>query len=298
MATKRDSFKNLSEFGSIIENLDEYASLPVTTHVAGIEVSSEKVRAMVNTTHGRITMTVGEKYPVFGHKDALGYVEKELIARNCGVHGFVDTFGDRTYTRILFDGVVVNDDDSKVELGISFENPMDRKTRFKGYGYTWRQICSNGAGIKKMLPIMEINERHTTDMAIRVPPMIHDFIGDSLAQSNHMQVLIDSSMKVRVSFESPEQKYETLKNHFDTISERHIKRIADHLDTLTPTRWDMFNAANYVTSHYSVAPDVRSEIDRKAELFIDTRIPIIPVKLDVKVVVEEPIVKRPYFGLF
>jgi hypothetical protein len=299
VTSKRDSFKNLSEFGSIIENLDAYESVPVRANVGGIEISNDRVRAMVNTSKNRITMTVGENYPVFGHRDALGYVEKELVRRGCGVHGFIDTHGDRTYTRILFDDVRVADADSKVELGISFENPMDRKTRFKGYGYTWRQICSNGAGIKKMLPVMEINERHTTDMAIRVPPMIHDFIGQSLEQSDHLQRLVDSAMKVTITFENPEQKFQTLAAHFDGVTERHIKRIADQVEGLNPTRWDLFNASNYVTSHFSVSPDVRSVIDQRSELFIDTRIPIVPVTIEVKVEQVEPeVVKRPHFGIF
>jgi len=296
MATRRDSFKNLSEFGSVIEGLDSYESLPIRTTVAGIEISSDKVRGMVNTTRGRITMTVGEKYPVFGHRQALGYVEKELVNRKCGVHGFIDTVGDRTFTRILFDDVIVKDRESNVELGISFENPMDRKTRFKGYGYTFRQTCSNGAGIKTMLPVMVINERHTADMCVRVPVMIHDFVGQSLEQTNHMQNLIDQASKITVTFESPEQVFESLKVHFDGVSERHIHKIANHIDSLTPTRWDMFNASNYVTSHYGISPDIRTEIDRRAELFINPAVPFHPVKIEVKVVVQEPdIIVRPVF---
>lgn len=297
MATHRDSFKNLNEFGAIIESLDDYESLPIRTFVGDKDVSTERVRGMVNVTKGRITMAIGKNYPVFGHREALGYVNKELLKRDCHVHGFIDTIGDRTYTRIMFDEVTVKDAESNVELGISFENPMDRKTRFKGYGYTWRQICSNGAGIKKMLPIMEINERHTSDMEIRVPPMIHTFVEQSLEQTNHMQNLIDNSTKVHIHFESPEQKFETLKVHFDGVTERHIKRIAEQVDSLTPSRWDLFNASNYVTSHFSVSPDVRSEIDRKAELFIDTRVPIVPVNIEVKVTIkEDDIIHRPVFN--
>lgn len=293
--TKRDRFSNLSEFGSVIENLDDYRSLPISTTVGDRTVSSEKLHGMVNVTStpNRITMTIGDKYPVFGHRESLGYVIKELQRRSCNVHGFVDTIGDRTFTRILFDGLLVKDKESNVELGVSFENPMDRKTRFKGYGYTFREICSNGAGIKTMLPMMEINERHTADMCIRVPVMIHDFIGHSLEQTNHMQTLIDNSMKVTVEFESPEQIFETLKVHFDGITERHVKKIAEQIDTMTPTRWDMFNASNYVTSHYAIKPDVRSEIDRKAERFINMNFPFRPVKVEVKVVVQPDIVKRP-----
>lgn len=296
MGTRRDSFKNLTEFGSIIEGLDEYESVPVSMDLGDRRVASERVHVMVNTTQNRITMPVGKNYPVFDHKTALGYVEKELVARKIPVHGFVDVVGDRTYTRILFDGVTAQDGDSKVEIGVSFENPMDRKTRFRGYGYTFRQICSNGAGITKALPIMEINERHTSDMEIRVPPMIHDFIGASIGQSNHMQNLIDSASKVSVKFDNKEQVVKTLEVYFDGITERHIKRIADQIDTLEPTHWDIFNASNYMTSHYPVSPDVRSLIDKRAELLLDVRIPVVPVKLDVVVEVVEPeIIPRPTF---
>jgi hypothetical protein len=146
-----------------------------------------------------------------------------------------------------------------------------------------------------MLPMMEINEKHTSDMCVRVPVMIHDFVGASLEQTNHMQNLIDQSMKVTVAFESPEQIFETLKVHFNGISERHVKHIAEQLqDDMTPSRWSIFNACNFVTSHYGIKPDIRSEIDRRAELFINPAIPFYPVKVEVKVVVPE-IITRPVF---
>jgi hypothetical protein len=261
----------------------------------GREIQTDRVHGMVNITQSRITMAVSKDYPVFGHKDALGYVYKELDKGKINVHGFIDTVGDRTYSRILFDDINVADADSKVDLGMSFENPMDKKTRFKGYGYTWRQICSNGAGIKKMLPIMEINEKHTRNMEIVVPPKIHDFVVAVLGQSNHMQHLIDASMKETVKFETPEQLLQTLEAIFNGITERHVRRIASRMDSLEPTRWDMFNACNFYTSHSAVTPDVRSEIDRIAEMFIDVNVPIVPVKVEVKVILQDPqeFVRRP-----
>jgi len=297
MATKRNTFANLTEFGSVIEGLDDYESRPIRVLMPdNREILSERVHGMVNVTQNRVTMSVGKDYPVFDHKVALGYVNKELVKNGTGVHGYIDTVGDRTYSRILFDGITVSDDESKVELGMSFENPMDRKTRFKGYGYTWRQICSNGAGIKRMLPIMEINERHTRHMEITVPPRIHDFVIAVLGQSNHMQQLIDSSMKSRVKFESNEQLLETLKSIYNSITERHIRRIANKIGQdygLEPTRWDMFNASNFMTSHSPVTPDVRSEIDRIAEMFLDMNVPINPVVINRKVTIEEEILTRP-----
>jgi hypothetical protein len=220
-------------------------------------------------------MPVGKDYPVFGHRESLGYVYKELETRKCEVHGRVETVDDRTYTRILFKGLEVSDaKDSKVELGMSFENPMDRKTKFKGYGYTFRQTCSNGAGMKVMLPNMEINESHTIDMAERVPPIIHDFVGRSLQNTNFLQVVVTRAMESKVVFESREQLMNTMLGQFSNISERHVKNIANGIDTLSPTRWDLFNASNFYTSHRAISPDVRADIDAVAESFLNVARPI------------------------
>lgn len=275
---KMDRFESLKEFFNLIDGLDEYASLPANAVFGERTISNENVRVIANVTKNHLCMAVGKNYPVFGHREALTFVAREIEKTSTDVHGSLQTVGDRTYTRILFKGVDVLDaKDSKVELGVSFENPMDKKTTFRGYGYTFRQTCSNGAGLKTMLPNMEITEAHTRDMMTRVPPVIHDFIERSLRQTNHLQTLIDNATKEKIVFESREQLKDTMLFLFDGISPRHIKRITDEVQTLTPTRWDLFNASNYVTSHYAVSPDVRSDIDKIAESFINQARRIDPV---------------------
>ena len=36
--SRRDSFKNLSEFGSVVENLDDYRSLPISTSIGDVNI--------------------------------------------------------------------------------------------------------------------------------------------------------------------------------------------------------------------------------------------------------------------
>lgn len=275
MNSKVEKFSNLGEFGAILSTMDDYRTLPIFTEYGGTIIRNERIKAMTNITKRRIAMVVGHQYPVFGHRESLGYVYKELEARKCDVHGRVETVDDRTYTQILFKGLEVNDGkDSKVELGVSFENPMDRKTKFKGFGYTFRQTCSNGNGIKTMLPQMEINESHTVDMLNRVPPIIHDFIGRSLENTNFLQVIVTNAMASKVVFESREQLLNTMLGQYGNVSERHVKNITSGIDTLSPTRYDLFNASNFYTSHHAISPVVRSEIDLVAESFLNVTRPI------------------------
>jgi hypothetical protein len=271
-------FDNIAEFAGLVDGQDDYRLLPVFAEYADRKIGGGRVFGMVNIDKNRVTMACGKRYPVFGHKEALGYVVHELAERKCDVHGSITTVGDTTWTKILFKGIDVTDaKDSKVELGVEFVNPMDRKTRFKGYGYTFRQTCSNGNGIKTLLPNMEINESHTVDMDIRVPPLIHDFIGRSLQQTNHLQKLVTDAMAVKVVFESRQQMTQTLSYLYTNVSDRHVKVIAASLDTLEPTRWDLFNASNFYTSHHPITPNVREDIDVIAESFLNTNRPITPV---------------------
>ena len=282
---KFTKFKNLDEFGKIVTEQDDYRLLPISTEYAGRSISTARVFGMTNITKNRVTMATGPKYPVFGHREALGYVYQDLVAKNCEIHGEISALGDTTWTRILFDGISVFDENNNgVELGVEFVNPMDKKTKFRGHAYSWRLWCSNGAGHRHNFPGLEINESHTVNMEIIVPPMIHDFIDRSLQQTDHMQKMIDSATKSKVDFASRKQMFVTMTGIFSGIAERHVNYITLGIDSLEPTRWQMWNAANYYTSHHNVSPNVREEIDVQAEKLLNVQYPIVPAILPPEVV--------------
>ena len=272
-----NKFGSVDEFGEMVQKLDDYRILPITAAYGEHAIGTTRVRAMTNITHNRVTMAVGPKYPLFGHRQAFGYVFEDLKKRGAEVHGAITTLGDTVWARILFDGVEVMDEtDKPVEMGIEFRNPMDKKTTFKGYGYTWRQTCSNGAGIRKILPGLEITEAHTADMQFRVPPMIYDFVERSMKHKQVFQGMVARAIGSKISFDTRAQLLATLTGVFPGIVDRHVKGIAANVQTLEPTRWDLYNAATAYTSHHPVSPYVREEIDARAESFINPMFQIIP----------------------
>lgn len=271
-----EKFSNIGEFSSIIQSMDDYRVLPIYAEYANRKISSDRVWGMTNITNNRITMAVGKQYPVFGHRESLGVVCKDLQARQVNVHGSITTMGDTSFTKILFSDLKVNDAKDGIELGISFKNPMGAKTKFTGNGYTYRQVCSNGAGVKTLLPQLEISESHTIDMLNVVPMMIHDFISKSLTMTDHLQHLVKTAMETRVKFDSKEQLTQTMTNLYYNVSERHVKGIVSNIGTLEPTRMELFNASSFFTSHTGISPTVRDDIDSIAEQFLSTTRPIIP----------------------
>lgn len=273
-----DKFDTLSDFKGIIANMDDYAKHPLFAEDDQGRMASKKVYGIVNMSKRHVCMPVGPQYPVFGHRQAYGLVEEALTERKVEIHGKMETLGDRSYCNILFtDLKCVKDDKDGMDVGISFENPMDRKTCFKGAGYTFRQWCSNGAVAKTLLPVMEINESHTTNMLHRVPSIIGNFIADSLAQTNVMQVIVQKAMETQVHFESRESLEATMTVAFDGVAERHMKGVLGNVKSLNPTRFDLFNATTYYTSHAPVSPDIRSKIDAISERFVNVSIPLHPI---------------------
>jgi hypothetical protein len=278
--SKVDKFDSLRDFEGIVANMDDYARKPLFAEDELGRYESERVHGIVNLRTRKVTMSCGKEYPVFGHRQAYGLVVDDLKLRGLEVHGRVETIGDRTKTTILFNSLkVIKDDKDGVELGISFKNPMDRKTSFKGNGYTWRQFCSNGAGVKTLLPQLEINEQHTSTMVHRLPAVMRQFVDESLKQTNVLQTMVSKSMEQKVIFESREQFEATMALEFDGIAEKHTRAVMANLKTLEPTRWEMFNATTYYTSHSAVSMDIQERIDDVAEKFLNITRPINPVPI-------------------
>jgi hypothetical protein len=276
-----EKFESLQDFEGIVANCDTYARKQLFAEDEFGRLTSKRVNGMCNMSKRHVTMAVGPEYPVFGHREAYGLVINDLKQRGISkIHGRVETDNDRTYTTILFDDLkVVKDDKDGLELGVYFSNPMDRKTSFKGHGYTFRQWCSNGAGMKTLLPELEINERHTSTMTHSLPAIMAKFIEDSLKQTNILQVLVNRSMESKVVFESREQFEATMNLEFEGIAEKHMKGVISQLKGLEPTRWEMFNAATFYTSHTAIPVDIRDKIDTISEKFINVARPINPVPI-------------------
>jgi len=286
--SKVDKFDSLRDFEGIVANMDDYARKPLFAEdeFGRFEgrrpdgTVNQRVHGIVNLNKRSVTMACGKEYPVFGHRQAYGLVIDDLKSRGVQVHGRVETVGERTKTTILFNDLkVIKDDKDGVELGISFKNSMDRITSFKGNGYTWRQFCSNGAGVKTLLPQLEINEQHTSTMLHRLPAVMRQFVDESLKQTNVLQTMVSKSMEQKVIFESREQFEATMALEFDGIAEKHVKAVMANLKTLEPTRWEMFNATTYYTSHSAVSMVVQERIDDVAEKFLNITRPINPVPI-------------------
>jgi hypothetical protein len=274
-------FANVGELETILEGMDSYEVLPaVIYHEKFPEGKTGKIGIMTNTTKGRQCMATSMEYPVFDHRTAFGFAAASVRKREAGIHGKVETWQDRAYLTGMFDEVKLTDgNDSVVELGFHLENAMDRKIAFKGDGYTYRLICANGAKATEILPQFVLHEWHTIDMEQRVPPVIEAFANGLLAKAGFLQEAINVAMASKVVFETQESLAATMLVAYEGISPRHISKITDQIKSLEPSRWDLFNAASYYTSHNEkLSPDIRNNIDDISAKFLNQSNVLTPVQ--------------------
>lgn len=273
---RTETFSEIGGFREIISHMDTYKKLPLTASDESGSYKNEKVHGMINTTRRHVTMAVGKQYPVFDHRTAYGMIATELENRKVPCHGKVQTIGDRVYAEILFDEAkhIAEPGTDGIDVGLSFSNPMDIKTSFKGSGYTYRIVCANGMKAKSLLPSMEISEWHTTNLMTRIPSIISNFVEQSLKQTNHLEFLMKSSMKAKMVFINREELEATITNEFAGIAERHTKGVLKEIKSLEPTRWDLFNASTYYSSHHGLSREVIDKIDTISEKFLNVAKPI------------------------
>lgn len=281
------TFSNVGELESVLEGMDDYEVLPgVVYHEKYPEGITGKIGIMTNVTKGRHCMATSMEYPVFDHKLAFGFAAAGIRKRGAGIHGKVETWGDKSYLTAMFDSVKITDGklpdgtDSIVEMGFKLQNAMDRKIAFKGDGYTTRLVCANGAMAKVILPGFVLHEWHTQDMEVRVPAMIETFTNGLLSKAGYLQEVINTAIAVKVVFETQESLEATMFATYEGISDRHTKMIVEQIKTLEPSRWDMYNAASYYTSHNDkLSPDIRNDIDDISSKFLNMTQVITPVQL-------------------
>ena len=282
MERTKQMFADVGELESILGGMDSYEVLPaVIYHEKFPEGKTGKVGIMTNTTKGRQCMATSLEYPVFDHKTAFGFVAGAIRRREgAGIHGSVETWQDRAYLTAMFDEIKLTDgNDSFIELGFHLENAMDRKIAFKGDGYTMRLMCANGAKATSILPQFVLHEWHTADMEQRVPPVIGEFMMGLLSKAGYLQEAINAAMGSKVVFETQESLEATMIVAYEGISDRHVKKIVEQIASLEPSRWDMYNAASYYTSHNAkLSPDIRSNIDDISSKFLNMTQVITPVQ--------------------
>ena len=208
-------------------------------------------RAVVNNRTNRVVEIVSNRYAIVQHDTAarlmLEGLRNNALAEKATFN--VHNGGNRIRVRAKFDGVVVNDgSQGGLHLGVEFGNSYDQKNSFFGRMFAWRQICSNGAIISKVIPGASFNIRHVGHQAAGdvMRDQIERFVKNIVGAVARVSDLVEATRATEVAFKNATEVELTIADIVDRVNAP--AAIVEQIPLQT-NAYDVFNAVTYWASH-------------------------------------------------
>lgn len=241
-----------------IEALVDYA--PSLDKAKACEVyypngDESRFRVIKNMTNDKEVCTVSDRYQVLQHSEAVNLILSGIEASGISGAGVLRNYGNTVVTELYFDNLTIRDhtQDGHINTGIRFTNSFDKSVGFKAEGFMWRQVCSNGMLVNKLLPnAPEMSFKHTGDIIEKITNMTRSFIQGITTMEGSLLEIINEATNQRITFESTDQR---LKFIIEQVgSERKAKQFIE-LENIEVdmTKWDLYNAFTHFASNQ---PDI------------------------------------------
>jgi uncharacterized coiled-coil protein SlyX len=136
-----------------------------------------------------------------------------------------------------------------------------------------------------MVRELRFSERHTGSIVNELPHSIQEFTDNLLMMTKFIAKAIDTSATINVKFETRDQRLQTMQSLVE-----HAKigeKVNDQLQTLNPTKWEIYNALTAVASHETMGETARTKLERLSEKVLAPNYKVIP-----SVLVEAPVPRQ------
>jgi hypothetical protein len=272
-------FNSMDELATAADQLDRCVRIESSfKHPAtGLQTNDPRRRDIVNLHTGTRSAVVSSIYHEYQHYDVVSKVAETLNHAKVEAHGSIYDAGDRMALAIFFDNIEALKDptsDKGIKIGALFRNSYNRQNSVTGAGYFMRLECLNQMYFGSMVKELKFSERHTGSIVHELPSSIQDFTDNLLMMSKFIGKAIENSATIQVKFETRDQKLLTMQSLVD-----HVKwgeKVSERLDTLTPTKWDIYNALTEVTSHESMGETARAKLEKLSEKVLAPTYKVIP----------------------
>lgn len=278
-------FSTFKELGEMAGSLDK--CLRTESHFkksgVGAFVSDNKRRDIINLTTGDRTAVVSDIYQEYQHADVINHLVQSFTKAQLEGHGRLYDNGDTISVTLWFDNVKIIPDpnDYKYELnkqgilvGARFKNSYNKQNSVTGTGFMLRKACSNGMMVRAMIPELSFSERHTKSILTELPARVTDFIDNLLTRAHYVGEAAKAASEVTVAFATKEQRLQTM---IALVDHKKVGELVEaQLDSLTPTKWDVYNAITAVASHEQMGETVRDKVERVSEKVLSQTYVIVP----------------------
>lgn len=275
-------FSNIKELGNVADNLDMCRR--TESWYKDIETgelkSDPKRRDIVNLHTRERAAVVSSVYHEYQHKDVLTELSHSFGKAQIEGHGTVYDMGDRIMTAIFFDNVKYIKDptsDKGIQIGAMFRNSYNKQNSVTGVGYFMRIACLNQMYLANMIDELKFSERHTGSIVDALPASIARFTDNLLMRSKFVGDAAQIASEVTVTFSNRDQRLQTMIAMLDHTKVGEM--VEAKLETLEPTKWDIYNAITAVTTHERMADGVRERMQKLSEKVLNPNYTVIPAIL-------------------
>lgn len=280
-------FGSLKELGDLAESLDvckRQPSVYLDPHTQKYEVDESRMD-IVNLRSADRSAVVSNYYKEYQHKDVINHLSGTLNKAQLQAHGTLYNYGDRIRVNLFFDNVKgirdpTNPDDTDklnprgITIGARFKNSYNKQNSVTGSGFFMRVACTNGMVVRNMIPELSFSERHTKSIVTELPMSIQRFTDNLLARAKFVGEAIELAAQTRVKFSTREQRLQTIVAMVEHSKVGEL--IEAQLTSLEPTKWDIYNAVTYVTSHERMGETVRDRVENFSERILRKSYTIVP----------------------
>lgn len=275
-------FSNFQELAAIADSLDmcRREESWFKNAQTGVFQPDSKRRDIINLTTGNRAAVVSNIYHEYQHRDVITEVARSFAKAQIEGHGFVYDVGDRIMAACFFDNIEAIKDprsDKGIKIGAMFKNSYNKQNSVTGSGYFMRMECLNQMYFGNLIQELKFSERHTGSIVEALPVEISRFTDNLLMRSKLVAQSIKVANEVEVHFSNREQRLQTMIALVDHNKVGEL--IENHIKTLEPTKWDIYNAITEVTTHERMADGVRERMQKISERVLSPAFTIIPAVL-------------------
>lgn len=240
-------------------NIPVATKIPVYLEIDKKLIKCENLRALVNEANPeQVFSIVSDRYAIFQHTDLIEFAA-QIIPEARMIGERITKHGARYYIEyVIPDREFALDANDKIFPMVIASNSYDKSLQVQfELGY-YRQICSNGARVKKVLA--EVATKHIGQIGARLKQSLEESI------NRNLPLLIDIFKKSTNITLDKKQAREVVSK---ILPKKYQKIAISTLESTDYSAWSVYNTLTYVTTHHVESYERKREFDAGAFKFLE-----------------------------
>lgn len=238
-------------------------------------IKNDSIETVIDEKTGKVKVSnevcaVSKKYSILQHADAINHIVSGIQAANITGAGCFRDYGNVFSAELYMDNFSIKDPakDDQINVGLRFVNSFNTSVGFVGELFGWRQTCSNGMAMAKMIPnAPRMSFKHLGDVSKRIADSIKDLVQRTATMEGAILEVINEATGRIVRFESYEQQKQFFVRYVGSEKQAETLIALEGFE-LEMDQWTLYNGLTHLASHGDLSFDQYNRFHANAEKFL------------------------------